>query len=349
MVKRIAAILLIAGAFPVLPVSAGDGTEAVPFMKVDTGARAAAMGGAFAAVADDASAIFHNPAGMAAAGRKELMVSHVEWLEGIRNESLSYVHPAGLNWTFGGGASMLFSGSMAKRDRAGNAIGNFSENEGFFSLGAALILGENFSGGVALKNITQRADKEKATTCSADAGLLYFAPQWRFALAMENLGSGLKLYRQSFDLPLAYKAAAAYRAAGSAWLTAQLTHRPAGGLAGAAGAEYEAAVTERDSVFVRAGYKSGGDEGAGPGIAFGLGIGNPNLKFDYAFTPFGDLGSVHRISLSARFGDAREKARTKWAQGRQESYKRQQQYKAKPVPVPKKGKKTNGESKPFIW
>ncbi|MDO8803553.1 MAG: PorV/PorQ family protein [Elusimicrobiota bacterium] len=347
MVKRIAVLLFLAGALPVRPVSAGGGTDAVPFMKVDTGARAGAMGGAFAAVADDASAIFHNPAGMAGASRKELMFSHMEWLEGIRNECLSYIHPAGLDWTFGAGASMLFSGSMTKRDRNGVDTGNFTENEGFVSLGAALALGDNFSGGAAFKSVRQKADNENAAAFAADAGLLYSGPEWRFALAMENLGSRLKLYHTSFSLPLAYKAAAAYRANHFAWLTAQLTHRAAGGIGVSAGAEYEVAVTERDSVFARAGYKSGGDADSGSGITFGLGVGNPDLKFDYAFTPFGDVGNVHRISLSAKFGETRDAARKGWAKGRRESYKRQQEYKAKPRPG--QVKKTGAESKPFIW
>ncbi len=48
------------------------------FMENGAGARALAMGGAFTAVADDPSATFWNPAGLASAENKELMLMHSE-------------------------------------------------------------------------------------------------------------------------------------------------------------------------------------------------------------------------------------------------------------------------------
>lgn len=306
MVRTASVLFLLLGLAPALPVAAGNGTDAVPFLKVDTGARSAGMGGAFAAVADDASAVFHNPAGLALADRKEVMVSHAEWLEGIRNESLSYVQPAGAAWSLGAGAAMLFSGDIKRYDRAGAAAGNFTESEGFVSLGAALALGENFSAGAALKKIFQKLDKESASAYAADAGLLYHDEDLRLAFVAQNAGSGLTLYREKFDLPAGYKAAAARRVLGSSWLTVQVTQRPIGGFSASAGAEYRLVLRGDNSVFARAGYASGPGSDAGSGLALGLGLGNSTLKLDYAFTPFGELGNIHRLSLSARFGAGRE-------------------------------------------
>lgn len=301
---------------PACPVSAGRGTDAAPFLKVDTGARSVGMGGAFAAVADDASAIFHNPAALALAGRKEIMFSHTEWVEGIRNETLSYVHPTGTDWAFGGGARMLFSGPMKKYDRNGVDLGHFSHNEGFFSAGAALGLGDNFSAGLAVKYIYQDADKESASAYAADAGLLYYDDYLRFALAMENAGSKLKLYQDKFSLPSGYKAACAWQAMESSWLTAQVTYRPIGGYSVAAGAEHKFVVLRDNNVFARAGYMSRDGSYAGSGLALGLGVGNSSLKLDYAFTPFGDLGNVHRFSFSAKFGETREALQSRPRTGR---------------------------------
>lgn len=361
MVKRAALLFLTLGLAPAVPAYPGNGTDAVPYMKVDAGARAAGMGGAFAAVADDASAIFHNPAGLAFAERKEIMLSHAEWLQGIRNEYLSYVHTTGTDWAFGGGASMLFSGAMTRYDRDGLTTGSYTENEGFVTLGAAHALGEYFSFGLAGKIVYQKADSENATAYAADAGLLYHGDYWRFALAMENVGSRLRLYREEFRLPEGYKAAAAWRALDSAWVTAQVTHRPVGGVSAAVGAEYQLAVHDEDTVAARAGYMSGPGSEAGSGFALGLGLANSDLKFDYAFTPFGALGNVHRFTFSARFGADKETLRMRAARGNpykryiprentwREQKKQLEQQPKKKAPVKKAPAKKERRSGSFTW
>jgi hypothetical protein len=311
MVRRTAALFLTLGLAPLAAALAGTGTDAVPFMKVDTGARAAGMAGAFAAVADDASAVFHNPAGLVLLERSEAMFSHSEWLEGIRNECVSYAHVTGNDWAFGAGASMLFSGSMTKYNRSGASAGSFTENEGFASAAAANRLGENMAAGFALKGIYQKLDQESAAAYAADAGLLYHDYAWRFSLGVENIGSKLKLYREEFDLPAGYKAAAAWRAYEPLWVTAQVTQRPSSGFSASVGTEYGFLVREKDMVYVRAGYLAGPGADAGSGLALGLGLGNSKFKLDYAFTPFGDLGNAHRVSFSLRFGEDRETLRSR--------------------------------------
>jgi hypothetical protein len=313
MVGRTAILSLLLGLTAFGPAFAGTGTDALPFMKVDTGARAAGMAGAFSAVADDASAVFHNPAGLMLLQRKELMLSHTEWVEGIRNECVSYGHVTGGDWALGAGASMLFSGAMTKYDRSGADTGDFTENEGFASVAVAHAFEDNFSGGLAVKGIYQKVDKESASGYAVDAGLLYHDETWRFAVGGDNLGPKVKLYKESFDLPSGYKAAAAWRAYDSLWLTGQVARRPASGLSGSLGAEYGVAVRGEDMLYARAGYLAGPGADAGSGLALGLGVGNGDFKLDYAFTPFGDLGNVHRFSFSLRFGEERDTLREREA------------------------------------
>src|SRR5437016_158316 len=55
------------------------GTSSATFLRIGVGARAEGMGETFVAVANDPSAIYWNPAGLASLQRTEIAESHVEW------------------------------------------------------------------------------------------------------------------------------------------------------------------------------------------------------------------------------------------------------------------------------
>ena len=68
--------------------------RATPSSQVPVGPRAIGMGGAFSALADDASALFWNPAGLARVGHQEIAVSHANLFgTGIRDDLVSFVLP----------------------------------------------------------------------------------------------------------------------------------------------------------------------------------------------------------------------------------------------------------------
>ena len=86
-----AALSLLAAAAP-----AGATKYAAEFLKVPVGARAIGMGGAFVAVADDATASFWNPAGMVYLPYREVLFQHSEQFGGLENHDyLSGVIPLG--------------------------------------------------------------------------------------------------------------------------------------------------------------------------------------------------------------------------------------------------------------
>src|SRR5437773_12369931 len=68
------------------------GTFDGQFLKIGVGARAAAMGGAFVGVADDATALFWNAAGIARidSDKSELSLNHASWPAELSFDRVGY-------------------------------------------------------------------------------------------------------------------------------------------------------------------------------------------------------------------------------------------------------------------
>jgi len=101
--------LLIAAAAPArAQLSLGEqraGTTSAQFLKIGVGARAVGLGESFVAVANDPSAVYWNPAGLASLQRQELAISHVGWPGDINYEHVTWVLPSR---RFGGSFALQF-------------------------------------------------------------------------------------------------------------------------------------------------------------------------------------------------------------------------------------------------
>jgi hypothetical protein len=91
------------------------GITAAPFLEIGVGSRAIGMGGAFVATANDASALYWNPAGIARLRNGQVLLMHAKWLADIQFDFAGVVVPLGSWGVLGGMLTTLNSGDMPVR------------------------------------------------------------------------------------------------------------------------------------------------------------------------------------------------------------------------------------------
>ncbi len=289
---------------PVQGLKAASGADAAAFLKIDAGARAAAMGGAFTAIANDASSIFYNPAGPNLMENNELFFSHNQWIEELNTEHISYVHTVSDKLTYFAGFATMFSPEMNSYDTGGNKTGSFNAVDRMIGLGAA-VTEQGSKIGYFLKAITQEAYGEKGIAYAVDLGFIETYENFRYGLSAQNLGAKMQIYEEAFDLPTIYRGGVACRFMNKYWLAGDIVKMGKADTSLNMGAEGEFNLSQVGKAYLRLGYNSGRSKNTGSGISAGLGFSARKFNLDYAFAPFGDLGAAHRITLALKFGEKR--------------------------------------------
>ncbi len=272
------------------------------FLIISVGARASGMGGAFVAVADDASATYWNPAGLSRV-RPQVMFEHNAYIVDMRQEYL-----AGLtdfrDWTFAASLNVLDLGTIEKRDDSGLLLGEFRPFDVALGMSAAYPLGA-LSLGVTAKGIMHDIDTETAMGILFDVGALWESPSpldgLSIGLTARNLGPSLTFVEESFNAPLGIRGGFAYRldipGAKSSLVVSADYERLRGG--------YEILSYGGEWRFTD--YLSGRLGGITAeentqNFTAGFGAHYLDLTVDYAFVPFkSDLGSSHRIGVTYTF------------------------------------------------
>ena len=184
------------------------GTMGAAFLKIEAGSRPASMGGAFAGLADDANAVFYNPAGLTSIEYRELTAMQNFWLAGINNESISYVQRLG-NGAFG----ISFLGAFAKIEERSepteDAIRTFNASSFAIGLSYGHKLAKNVSLGGTVKFLSQQFDIEDWTGVAGDAGVLLGIERLRVGASIQNLGV-LKSGKEEESLPMNIRVGGAF-------------------------------------------------------------------------------------------------------------------------------------------
>lgn len=201
----------------------------VLFLLIEPGARPSGAGEAFVAIADDATATYYNPAGLAFQEGKELVLMHTNWLPAFANdlyyEFLGYAQHVEGWGNVGGNISFLSLGKQVRTGQSGNQpLGEFQSYDAAFSLSYGTKLSANLAAGVTMKAIYSHlaemgAGAEKGegtgTSFAVDLGVLYKGPLpgLSFGATLQNMGPAISYIDvdQADPLPQNLKVGFAYR------------------------------------------------------------------------------------------------------------------------------------------
>ena len=276
--------------------------ETASFLNIGVGARALGMGGAYTALADDANALYWNPAGLSKLEKREFTASHAEMFESTRLDFLAYAHPVG-DGAFAAGLTYLSQGKIDGRDSLGRQTAGYDASDAAVNLGYARKL-EAVDLGATIKYLRSHIGSTEAQGAAVDIGVKRAFDRISVGAALRNLGPGLKFGDQRNDLPLRLAAGAAYKFKGGHAAVAEVVNGPRGaGTGGSFGGEFQAVK----NVSLRAGYTTqtaitgGSGFDAARGLAMGLGVRNEKWSLDYAVLPSGELGRSHRFTFGARW------------------------------------------------
>jgi hypothetical protein len=146
-------------------------------------ARAAAMGSAFVGIADDASALFSNPAGLASLTWGSIgILSEFGWVNTFQ-ETLLLGLPLGEGQGIGFSASYLGDGAIEGRDELGSLTSSYGANEWNGQAGWGMEIAPRLSFGAALRYSLQNISDSSYTALTPDFGVL-FEPleEWKLGL-----------------------------------------------------------------------------------------------------------------------------------------------------------------------
>jgi len=284
--------------------SSGPGTTTGNFLKMNIGTRAVGMGEAFCALSDDVSAMHWNPAGLGFIINPELETMHTFWLGDISHEYLGYVQP--LSWgTLGISASYLYMESMEKI-RRGVVEGKFNAYDIYGGLAYGLPISESLSLGFNLMALQSKIDRDTAYGFSSDVGIKFSTLNRAFSFGIS--GQNLGITMRGEKLPVNIKAGLAFKIRfPKERVDFSITldgNKPLDG-------DYNFSIGIEhillETFAVRVGYKYDLEENgldSLAGLRVGAGLHWKGLITDYAWAPYGSLGTTHRVSLGYRFGKA---------------------------------------------
>ena len=313
------------------------GINSAAFLKVGVGARQVALGSAVTSLTGDATNMFWNPAGIALNDQMaQASFTHNNWIAGLSQEAVAVSYDLRDVGTIGlGFMSFGISNIPAERDNGyadpalqSQVIDNLTSatydyQDLMIQLSYARYITDNLSLGASAKYIHEKIDDAGASAVGFDIGAVYNIGLlgWSIGARINNLGSDIKFYDYASPIPLTFSIGTSLVPVDvgiTRWMLALDLVKPQDGQ------QYYYLGTEfgfNKTFFVRGGWKfnyswfglSGNGIDDGTSIrspiqtslergSMGAGIRVPfdeyTVSFDYAYTVFVSVESVHRFTVA---------------------------------------------------
>jgi hypothetical protein len=314
-----------------------SGTTTAQFLKIQIGARAIGMGGAYVALANDATAIYWNPAGLTKAGeRGSVYFGYNKWLADTRHNFAAVVVKLSPADVFGLSFTSLSMPDMEVRNEF------YPEGTGEYFSAMDLAMGasyarqitDRFGVGVTAKYIRQQIWQMSASAIAFDVGVTFRTElDWlKLGMSFANFGPKMQftgkntfvnydfspgewgdnenifadLQTDKWDLPLMFRFGAAV----------EILRQEMNQLTAVIEARHPNDNTENVNIggeygfrrrfFLRAGYQNLFLKATESGLTLGGGMvyfiaPDTPLRVDYAYADWNRLLEVHRFSMEISF------------------------------------------------
>lgn len=315
------------------------GMAGLPFLKIGVG-RCTGMGEAFVAVADDATAAFWNPAGLALVQKRSAVVNHIDWVADINHEYLTFVMPTRAG-NVGVSVTALSLGDFEETtiDTFQGTGRTFTGTDLAIGLSYARMFTDKLSFGLTAKVVSEQVWNVGTAGAAFDFGV-HYNTGWRnlrLAMAIVNFGPDLRYsgglldfthdpvwswpwtrepipgtyLTETFPLPVTFRFGLAYdlfRSDKSYLTTAMdLNHFNDVNEKVNFGLEYSYnPFSLRAGYILNTDFSYAGDLGWATGLSAGAGFRftptpGLGLNFDYNYRDLGRLGGSHRLTLAVDF------------------------------------------------
>lgn len=279
--------------------AADEGGRPGAFLDYAASARSLGMGQAFTAIANDPSAIYWNPSGTAGLLERSLVAQFSTLAEESSFGFIGYAQPWRERGGFGLGVVNLQSGSIPKRDAAGNKVGEYQAVSNAVLLSGGFRARHNLSFGTTAKVIRESLAGHSAVGLGLDAGTLFRANEYlQVGVALRNLvAPSITLKSEKETYPRSAVLGFGVTPIAPLTLGLDFEKQQGAGLRTRFGADF---LINR-IISIRAGLNDSE-------MTAGMGLGLGSWNFDYALgytrasSEIRELGQFHRFGFQFNFG-----------------------------------------------